>query len=586
MKTVIFIFVLSIICFTSSSNSQPVFTRITEAGNPVVTDQLESTGVCWVDFNNDGYLDLFVSNGNLTNQTNSLYLNDHNGGFRKIVTGAVVNDGGSSIGGTWGDYNNDGNLDLFVTNRNNFGNFLYLGTGDTLFTKITAGAIVTDMFNSNSSHWIDLNKDGYVDLHVINFQQNDILYFNNGSPDFAFTKIDTSQFLLDGNGFSIVGAWSDYNNDRQSDLFIGNGGSQNDFVFTNTGNQTFNKTTLNDARNTLGCSWGDFDNDGDLDLYASGFLSQRSRLYINTGSPNYTLAPIDTGIVSNDPSNSIGSCWGDFDNDGDLDLFVANDGLNNFLYLNTGAPGYGFVKVTTGSVVSDGGNSFGCAAGDYDNDGQLDILVANRLNQQNFLYRNNGNANSWITVKLTGTVSNKAAIGSKVRIKAGGTWQMQEVVAQTGYNSQNLWLHFGLGNANSVDSIKVEWINGLTHYFTNEMVNRNITISESGTINGISQINSEIPVDFILYQNYPNPFNPSTNLEFGIPESGFVSLKIYDMLGKEVKTLVNEILAPGKYRYKFDASGLSSGVYFYTLISYNPNVAGNYSFTKRMLVLK
>ncbi len=580
MKTPSVALTLVFLCFTQIANSQLSFTRITDTGNPAVTDAFESTGACWIDVNNDGYLDLFVANGNLTSQNNSLYLNNRAGGFVKITTGPVVNDGGSSIGGTWGDYNNDGSLDLFVANRNNFGNFLYLGNGDATFSKVTAGSIVTDIFNSNSSHWIDLNKDGFVDLHVINFQQNDVLYINNGSPDFTFTKTDTSQFLLDGSAFSIVGGWSDFNNDRQTDLFMGNAGSQNDLLYKNNGNQTFTKITFDDAHNTLGCSWGDFDNDGDADLFTSGFVNQRSRLYVNSGAPDYVLNPVDTGVVSSEPSNSVGSCWGDFDNDGDLDLFVANDGSNNYLYQNNGAPSYSFTKITAGSIANDGGNSFGCSAGDYDNDGQLDIYVANRLNQQNFLYRNNGTGNSWVTIECAGVTSNKAAIGTKVRVKAGGNWQMQEVVAQTGYNSQNLWLHFGFGNISVIDSIRVEWINGLTHNFVNQPVNRKVTISESGTITAISQSNLQIPGNFVLKQNYPNPFNPVTNLEFGIPDLGFVSLKVYDALGREVSTLVNTVLTPGSYKYTFDASGMNSGIYFYALN------AGGLVETRKMVLIK
>jgi enediyne biosynthesis protein E4 len=576
----LFIYLALVLICNFSQLSQINFTKITSAGNPAVNDMFESTGACWVDFNNDGWLDLFVSNGNLSSQNNSLYLNNRSGSFIKITAGPVVNDGGSSIGGTWADYNNDGNLDLFVTNRNNFGNFLYLGSGDTSFTKITTGSIVTDLFNSNSSNWVDINKDGYTDLHVVNFQQNDVFYLNNGSPNFTFTKIDTSAFLLDGSLFSIVCGWSDYNNDKNSDLFIGTGGSQNDIIYVSTGVHSFSQLTLNDARHSLGCSWGDFDNDGDLDLFTAGFLNVKSRLYINSGSPAYTLVPVDTGIVSNDPANSIGSCWGDFDNDGDLDLFVSNDGQNNFLYMNTGAPNFGFIKITSGSIVNDGGNSFGCAAGDYDNDGQLDVYVANRLNQQNFLYRNNGNSNKWITIKCTGTVSNKAAIGTKVRIKAGGTWQVQEVTAQTGYNSQNMWLHFGLGNASVIDSIKVEWHNGLVHHFTNQAPNRNITILESGIINGINQTGYELPSDFYLFQNYPNPFNPVTKIKFAVRSSGKVKLNVYDVSGKITAKLIDNDLKPGTYETEFDASGLASGIYFYSII------AGNYIETKKMILIK
>lgn len=565
--------------------TQPLFTKITSITNPAVNDTLESTGVCWVDFNNDGFLDLFVSNGNIVSQNNSLYLNNQNGGFIKITTGAIANDGGTSIGGTWGDLNNDGNLDLFVTNRNNFGNFLYLGSGDTTFTKVTTGSIVTDMPNSNSSGWSDVNRDGLVDLFMINFTQNDLLYLNNGLPNFTFTKIDTAAFLNDGGNFSIDGQWADYNNDRFPDFFVGNAGTQNDFVYKNNGNLTFTKTTLNDARATLGASWGDFNNDGYLDLFTSGYLNQKSRLYLNSGPPNYDLLPIDTGIVSNDPANSVGSCWGDFDNDGDLDLFVANDGtLSVFLYLNSGFPNYAFTKVTTGTIANNTANSFGCASGDFDNDGQLDIYVANRLNQKNFLFRNDGNSNKWITISCTGISSNKAAIGTKVRVKAvingNAIWQMQEITPQSGYNSQNLWLHFGLGNAAEIDSIKVEWINGLTHHFTNIQPNEHISISESGNIIGIVHSSSGIPEDFSLLQNYPNPFNPVTKIKFNISNKSRVRITIYDLTGKLIETIADSEMLAGSYEAIWDGSRFASGVYFFSM------QAGSLSLTKKMILLK
>jgi len=573
--------------------SQPLFTKITNMTNPVVNDTLESTGVCWVDFNNDGFLDLFVSNGNVVSQNNSLYLNNQAGGFVKITTGEIVNDGGTSIGGTWGDFNNDGNPDLFVTNRNNFGNFLYIGNGDTTFTKVTTGSIVTDMPNSNSSGWTDVNRDGLVDLFMINFTQNDLLYINNGLPNFTFTKIDTAAFLNDGGNFSIAGQWADYNNDRFPDCFVGNAGTQNDFVYKNNGNLTFTRTTLNDARATLGAGWADFNNDGYLDLFTSGYLNQKSRLYVNGGPPNYDLLPIDTGIVSNDPANSVGSCWGDFDNDGDLDLFVANDGtLSGFLYLNSGFPNYAFTKVTTGTIAGNIANSFGCASGDFNNDGQLDIYVANRLNQKNFLFHNDGNTNKWITINCIGISSNKAAIGTKVRVKAvingNAIWQMQEVTPQSGYNSQNLWLHFGLGSTAVIDSIKVEWINGLTHHFTNVRSNEHITISESGNIIGISQNSSEIPEEFRLFQNYPNPFNPVTKIRFNIPllrgvsegRGVFVQLNIYDALGRKIETIVNSEMKAGSYEASWDGSQFASGIYLYSIN------AGNYLLTKKMILLK
>ena len=577
------------------------FTKIVDPANPVVTDQYESGGGCWGDVNNDGFLDLFVAHGNLAAQQNTLYLNNRNGSFIKVTTGAVVTDGGSSIGGTWGDFNNDGKLDLFVTNRQPssgppLGNFLYRGNGDTVFARVIGGSPDTDRANSNSSSWVDVNGDGYLDLFVVNFQSNNFLYYNSGPPDYTFTRADTGAIVLDGNNFSIPGAWADYNNDRRPDLFIGNAGTQNDVLFTNEGNGRFTRTVIPDSRSTLGASWGDYNNDGYLDLFVTNYLNQNNILYRNSGPPDSQLVPVDTGIVSNDGGNSVGSVWGDFDNDGDLDLFVANDGGVCFLYLNNGPPAYGFTKVTTGEIVNTVANSFGCAAADYDNDGALDLFVANRLNQRNFLYRNDGNSNHWVTVRFVGVTSNRAGIGTKVRILAtiGGAprWQMQEVAAQTGYNSQNLLLHFGLGTATVIDSMKVEWPSGQTDSFADLAPDRTITMTEGIGPTSVAGSPLGMPVTMELQQNYPNPFNPTTAIKYSLPSHGsnnakgrggegsFVSLRVFDLLGREVATLVDGEMEPGNHQVTFDGSRLSSGLYFYRL------TAGQVTFTKKMIVLK
>jgi Leucine-rich repeat (LRR) protein len=230
-----------------------------------------------------------------------------------------------------------------------------------------------------------------------------------------------------------------------------------------------------------GSSWGDYDNDGDLDLFVANASSQDNFLYANNG--NGTFTELTTGPVVTDGGNSAGSSWGDYDSDGDLDLFVANtQNQDNFLYANDGDGT--FTKVTTGPVVSDGSVSYGSSWGDYDNDGDLDLVVAN-YNQNNFLYANVGNANHWINLQLVGRQSNVSAIGAKVRIRAaiGGSpvWQLCEISGQTGggYGSQNsLNAEFGLGDATTIDSIKVEWPSGIAWDTTDVAVDQFLTITE------------------------------------------------------------------------------------------------------------
>jgi hypothetical protein len=542
------------------------FVRITDPANPVVTDAYESGGGFWIDLVGDGRLDLFVANGNLSNQLNTLYRNDRLGGFVRVRTGAVANDGGSSIGGTFGDFDNDGHPDLFVTNRNNFGNFLYRGLGDTLFSKVTTGSPVTDIANSNSSSWVDVDNDGNLDLYVVNFQGNDFLYHNNGAPSFTFTRVDTTG-LTTGAEFSIPGAWADYNNDGLEDLFIGNAGNQNNSLFTNHGNLFFTKSLFSDGRSTLGASWGDYDNDGNMDLFQADYLGQKSILYHNSGAPNYTLVPVDTGIVSNDPGSWVGSGWGDYDNDGYLDLYVANDGGHGALYHNNGPPGYGFTKITTGPIGTDVANSFGCAWGDYDRDGQLDLFVANRSNQPNFLYHNQGNSNHWIGVRCTGTASNRSGIGTKVRVfsKLGGSpaHQLREVTGQTGYNSGNLDQHFGLGDAVWVDSVRIEWPSGHRDTWKNLPADSLYFLTEGSAPTGVGGDPRGSAHGLRLEAPRPSPSRGTASLRFSLPKAGRAILEVFDVRGRRVAVALDRTLEAGSHVAGFSAPVNSpGGVYF------------------------
>jgi len=402
--------------YNENKQTDTTFTKITIGD--IVNDGGTSRGCAWADYDNDNDLDLFVAND--YDQNNFLYSNNGDGTFIKISSGSVVNDGAMSSSISWGDYDNDADLDLFVANYVDQKNFLYQNDGTGQFKKVTNGNIVNDISFSMGSSWADYDNDGYLDLFVTNggssVLQNNFLFHNNG--DSSFIKITTGIIVNDAS-YSEGCCWGDYDNDGDLDLFVANNNDQDNNLFSNNGDGTFTKITtgivVNDKGNSMGGSWGDFDNDGDLDLFVTNWLDQNNFLYANNGDGTFTKI-LSSPVVS-DAGHSWGSAWGDFDNDGDLDLFVANAGnQKNFLYSNKGDGT--FEKISTGIVVEESVTSTSVSWGDYNNDGFLDLFVSSEDNQKNCLYANNGNGNNWINIKCVGTISNHSAIGAKVRVKA------------------------------------------------------------------------------------------------------------------------------------------------------------------------
>jgi len=454
------------------------FTAIT-AGN-IVSDHGNTFSGSWGDYNNDGYLDLIAANGGPSqNENEFLYRNDGAGAFTNLTGVTVVTNLGQSFAAAWGDYDNDGYLDLFIPNLGQK-NFLYHNNGDGTFTKITTGSIANDIGNSVACAWGDYDNDGFLDLFVANRgRQKNFLYHNNG--DGTFTRIATGSIVTDA-GSSEGCAWGDYDNDGYLDLFVANFGQRN-FLYHNNRNGSFTKITsgavVTDVANSVCAAWADYNNDGYLDLFVSSY-GGNNLLYRNNQNGSFTK--ITSGRIVLDGGTSVGCTWGDYDNDGFLDLFVSNaSGEQNFLYRNNGDGTFG--KITTGRIITDGGDSVGCAWGDYDNDGFLDLFVANRSSQNNFLYHNDGNSNRWFRVQCVGTASNHAAIGVKVRIRAtiGGTerWQLRQISGGDGENnSDSLLAQFGLGDATVIDAVRVEWPSWAVQEFRNVAANQTLKVRE------------------------------------------------------------------------------------------------------------
>ncbi|MBN1271484.1 MAG: PD40 domain-containing protein [Candidatus Aminicenantes bacterium] len=475
-----------IINLKEAKNEQIAFTRI--YSGRIVNDEGQSRGLAWGDYDNDGYADLYV--GNTGGQWNFFYHNNGNGTFSKMRDHEAVNHRGFSEGVNWVDYDNDGDLDLFVSNTQdweantgNEHNLLFRNNSDSNFVQVTEGALVTDRTNSASACWADYDNDGLLEVFVVNRgDENDVLYHNIGNGEFE--RIITGVFVNNG-GEGRSCAFGDVDGDEYLDLYVGNFRQRN-YFYHNNGDGTFTEVTVGDfvtnIASTYGISFVDYDYDDDLDLFVTNIgRNDRNMLYKNDGKGNFKLTeknPIVDHVKYSDDGGgaSKGHTWGDFDNDGDLDLYIANGtsqpDMRNFLFLQE--EGGGFRRIMEGSFVTDADISAGTAWADYDNDGDLDLFVANWGNgdQNNALYRNETTGNKWLSLQLQGKCSNHFGIGAMVRIKATingkPVWQTRHMLPNTGYASQNNYqIHFGLGNAVQIDSLEIRWTSGIVDKYTN-----------------------------------------------------------------------------------------------------------------------
>ena len=466
----------------------------------LTSSNTDSWSASWGDFNNDGYDDLFVTTYDAT-KPNLLYKNNGNKTFSIVSTGAIVTDLAKSVGASWGDFNNDGYIDLFVANNAGSSNFLYKNNGNETFTKIVEGDIVTYGVYCHSAAWADYDNDGYLDLFVAEYfpTNTNHLFHNNG--DETFTRVENSPVVTDA-GHSIGAAWGDYNNDGLVDLFVPNTNNEGNWLYKNIGNGQFekvNENVLSTPSKSVGCSWGDYNNDGYLDLFVANAGNSNNNLYIN--NTDGTFSVVTTGPVVSDLGNSHGSVWIDIDNDGDLDLYVTNDqDEDNFLYKNNGDETFSRAE---NDLTKLGGNSFGTAISDYDNDGDYDIFVSNHSDTSNFFFENTkGQCAEYYCMNLIGTNSNESAIGASVHLKATingqAVWQRKDVSSQSGGGAggqSSNKLIFGLRNTTNIDSLIIKWPSGFKKIYTNISTSSNCTtyIEDDGTqIIGVAYVDENL----------------------------------------------------------------------------------------------
>jgi len=486
MRNIIICFLFVFFIFLNDSVAQTI-TRIDTGA--IVKDPGNNQGSSWADYDNDGYVDLLVTHSSAEgmNKPNLLYHNEGIPSFSKVTLGPIATDIIEIAGGSvsWGDYDNNGLPDLFTANAGG-NNRLYHNDGNGNFHEVLYGALGG---GNSDGCWADYDNDGYLDLFVANVSSYNSLYRNNGNGSFA--KIDTGLIAHDSCS-AISLSWGDFNNDGRPDVFWSTAhpyqisAPERNRLYVNQGNGFFTSidsraVVLSDSGWTPGASWGDYDNDGYLDLYVVNFQPPEAvnHLYHNNGNGTFTQITIDPPEASG--ACSIGSAWGDFDNDGYLDLFVTNDknlagrptpsSRDNFFFHNNGDGT--FSRITTGAIVKDGGHT--CSVCDYDNDGFLDIMIPNGSlgapYTTNYLYHNDGNGNHWVNIRCVGTVSNRSAIGTRLRAKAmingKAVWQTREIAQMSGcHANSDPRVHFGFREATVIDSLTIRWPSGRVDTYT------------------------------------------------------------------------------------------------------------------------
>lgn len=503
------------------------------------------SGAAWGDYDNDGWLDLFVVNlvGPLTLSPSevasspahaALYHNNADGTFSEVSAQAGVRHRGWGMAAAWGDYNNDGWIDLFISNYG--ANVFYHNNGDGTFSERTAeaGLAGRDGFWAGVA-WGDYNKDGHLDLYVTGYVKYEylgdavslhydveepaslnpsafdpevnLLFRNNG--DGTFSEIAAPIGVADIFGRSLDAAWVDFDEDGWPDLYVANDVSDN-ALYRNSGDGTFtdirHAALVADYRGAMGIAVGDWDGDTDMDMFITHWIAQENALYNNLRSERRATAadgPSQLQFIDQADRFGVGQIaldyigWGtfffDYNNDGLLDLFVVNGStfqqkeatellipMVDQLFWNAG-PQNGFydVSAVSGEYFSREYVGRGAAYGDYDNDGDLDVFVVNHGDRAVLLRNDGGNRNRWLEVELEGRESNRQAIGARLSLYAGGRVQVRQVGAQSPYLSQNSPIeHFGLKDLSEADSLVVIWPSGARQVVKRVTTNRVLRLVE------------------------------------------------------------------------------------------------------------
>ncbi len=598
---VINLFIALLYLYPSISSTQTIFQeKATEVGinHYFHNGNLMGGGVAVFDFNQDGWEDIWINGGS---HRDVLYQNNGNGTFTEIgeAAGLGLTANYRTTGVVSGDINNDGFRDVFITTREDTPNILFQNNGDGTFKDVSFSAGINDLIAwSTTAAFADINLDGHLDIYIGNYVekfgyiadrelgilsgydhecQPNYLLINNG--DGTFSEKGKALLVAD-EGCALASTFTDFDNDNDADLMVINDYGQwvapnNLLINQSTETQPEFFAAIEDSSAikvgiyAMGIAGGDYDKDNDLDYYITNI--GRNALLQNVGNGKFVDTTAFAGLEDTYAGTDLTVGWGtsflDIDNDSDLDLIVANGFISALSFNRTSLQNEDKLFINQGYSAEKGGITFtdeskicglgdaatarGLAKGDFDNDGDVDLVIVRVNGSHNpefrkpVLYYENqlNNGNNWLKVNLKG-INNTDAYGAHLRIVVNGESWIEEINGGSSHASQHSSIvHFGLGKAENVDSLIINYLGGTEEIRTDIPVNQSLNINPQAEMaTNIFEAKNESAFNLSVQ---PNPIRKEALIQFQNPDKATISLKVFDALGNIIlnqKTNNNQLV--------------------------------------------